>query len=177
MMRSAAQKHQISVTPQKPRFTCGFPYVGAIGQNGSKTFFKIGGYWDGKIPNVNKRSGVSVYNARAAQGLLMGRAAKFSLLNGLSGFAAKAPAPLRRPRISAYCFFSPIKNRTLPAVFRFLPLLTCGYYFTPIKFWGIKRPTCGFTKSQRSDLRVFFSPNRTAFPPFGSIGNAVEGVA
>lgn len=64
MMRSAAQKHQISVTPQKPRFTCGFPYVGAIGQNGSKTFFKIGGYWDGKTPNVNKRSGVSVYNAR-----------------------------------------------------------------------------------------------------------------
>lgn len=177
MMRSAAPKHQIALTPQKLHSTCGFSCVGAIGQNEFKTFFKIGGYWGEKNPNVNNRSGVSVYNARAAQGLLMGRAAKFSLLNGLSGFAAKALAPLRRPCISAYCFFSPIKIRTLPAVFRFLPLLTCGYFFSPIKFWGLTRLTCGFTKSQRSDLRVFFSPNRTAFPPFGSIGNAVEGVA
>lgn len=172
-MLDHAQNPGTTVTPQKPRFICGFPCVGAIGQNGFKTFFKIGGYWNEKIQNMNKRSGVSVYNARAAQGLLMGRAAKFSLLNGLSGFAAKALAPLRRPCISAYCFFSPIKNHALPAVSRFLPPLTCGYFFTPIEFWGHKRLTCGFAKTQRSDLRVFFSPNKTPFQALRSIGEAV----
>lgn len=172
-MLDHAQNPEITVTPQKPRFTCGFPCAGAVGQNGLKTFFKIGGYWDEKIQNVNKRSGVSVYNACAAQGLLMGRAAKFSQLNGLSGFAAKAPAPLRRPCISAYCFFSPIKIRYLPAVLRFLPPLTCGYFLPPIKFWDLKRLTCGFTKSQRSDLRVFFPPNKTPLGAFGFIGEAV----
>lgn len=172
-MLNHAQNPEITVTPQKLRFTCGFPCAGAVGQNGFKTFFKIGGYWDEKIQNVNKLSGVSVYNARAAQGLLMGRAAKFSQLNGLSGFATKAPAPLRRPCISAYCFFSPIKNRALPVVSRFLPPLTYGYFFTPIKIWGLKRLTCGFTKSQRSDLRVFLSPNKTPFRALGLIREAV----
>lgn len=157
-MLNHAQNPGTTVTPQKPRFTCGFPCAGAVGQIAEKSFFENRGNWGGKTPTVHKNSCVSVYNARAAQGLLMGRAAKFSLLNGLSGFAAKAPAPLRRLCISAYCFFSPIKNRALPAVFRFLAPLTCGYFFSPIKFWASKRLTCGFSKSQASDLRVFFLP-------------------
>lgn len=63
-MLDHAQNPGTTVTPRKPCFICGFLCVGAIGQNGFKTFFKIGGYWDEKIQNVNKRSGISVYNAR-----------------------------------------------------------------------------------------------------------------
>lgn len=51
-MLDHAQNPGTTVTPRKPHFTCGFPCVGAIGQNGFKTFFKIGGYWDEKIQNV-----------------------------------------------------------------------------------------------------------------------------
>lgn len=61
MMRSAAQKPQIRVTPQKPRLTCGFLCVGATEPMHVQKFSDLGGKIRGKacakIEKCNARGG------------------------------------------------------------------------------------------------------------------------
>lgn len=165
------------VTPTIVSSTCGFAGSGANCRDRVKTFFGNRGLLGEKNPAFVYISAVFVYSARAAQGLLMGRPAPFSQLNAPCGVSRAAAEASAFPACPAYSFSLPIKNRYLPAVLRFLPPLTCGYFFLPIKFWGYKRLNCGFTKSQASDLRKFFSPNRTPFGWANSIGSAEKGVA
>ena len=161
------------VTPTITLSTCGFAGIGGNCRTRVKTFFGNRGLLGEKNPAFVYISAVFVYSARAAQGLLMGRHAPFSQLSAPCGVSRAAAEASAFPAHSACSFLSPIKNRYLPAVLRFLPPLTCGYFLPPIKFWDCKRLTCGFSKSQASDLRVFFSPNKTPLGAFGFIGEAV----
>lgn len=87
--------------------------------------------------------------ARAAQGLLMGRAATFSQLKVPIGFCHGDPTPIT--------FWL--------------------HYLLPIDFRSIKRLTSDFLNAQVSELRTFSSPNKSSLGSSNSIGNEIGEVA
>lgn len=103
------------------------------------------------IKNVQSRViGINLSKyARAAQGLLMGRAATFSQL--------KVPSSL--------CHGGPT------------PITFWLYYLLPIDFRSIKRLTSDFLKAQVSELRAFSSPNKSSLGCSNPIGNEIREVA
>ena len=147
-MLNHAQNPEIAVTPRKPRFTCGFPCAGAVGQISEKSFFENRGNWGGKTPIVHKTLAF-LYITRAAQGLLMGRAATFSQLKVPIGFCHGDPTPIT--------FWL--------------------HYLLPIDFRSIKRLASDFLKAQVSELRTFSSPNKPSLGSSNSIGNEIGEVA